>query len=350
LTQSRPYDHLRQMKNLLTDIEGVSVGHADDTALASGVTAIIFDKPAVASIDVRGGGPGTREDALLDPVSTVDAIDAITLAGGSAFGLEAGGGVQAWLAERGRGFRIRDAVIPIVPGAICFDLLNGGNKAWGRFSPYRDLGYAAAAAAAGGDFALGSVGAGLGATTANFKGGLGSASAATAAGVKVAAIAVVNAVGSVTVGDGPWFWAAPYEVGGEYGGRGLPPSFTPDMLRLRIKGGPEATAVENTTLVAVVTDAILTKPQAKRLAMIAQTGMARAIYPVHAPLDGDVVFAAATGANLIDPLFGLTELGMVAANVVARAIARGVYSATALPFLGALPAWGDRFGSRLASS
>jgi L-aminopeptidase/D-esterase-like protein len=331
------------VKNLLTDIAGVRVGHADDAALASGVTAILFDAPAVASIDVRGGGPGTREDALLDPVSTVNAIDAITLAGGSAFGLEAGGGVQAWLAERGRGFRIRDAVIPIVPGAICFDLLNGGNKAWGRFSPYRDLGYAAADAA-GGDFALGSVGAGLGATTANFKGGLGSASAATATGAKVAAIAVVNAVGSVTVGNGPWFWAAPFEIDGEFGGRGLPSSFTPDMLHQRIKGGPEATEIENTTLVVVVTDAILTKPQAKRLAMIAQTGMARAIYPVHAPLDGDVVFAAATCNAPIDPLFGLTELGMVAANVVARAIARGVYCATALPFLGALPAWGDRHG------
>ena len=336
------------MNNLLTDIAGVSVGHADDAALASGVTAILFDKPAVASIDVRGGGPGTREDALLDPVSTVDAIDAITLAGGSAFGLEAGGGVQAFLAERGRGFRIRDAVIPIVTGAICFDLINGGNKSWGRFSPYRDLGYAAAAAA-GGSFALGSVGAGLGATTANFKGGLGSASAATRDGVKVAAIAVVNAVGSVTVGDGPWFWAAPYEVDGEYGGRGMPGTFTPDMLRMRIKGGADATAAESTTLVLVVTDAVLTKAQAKRLAIIAQTGMARAIYPVHAPLDGDVVFAAATGSRPIDPLFGLTELGMVAANVVARAIARGVYTATALPFLGALPAWGDRFGSRLAS-
>src|SRR5947199_3237365 len=240
------------MKNLLTDIAGVSVGHADDTALASGVTAIIFDKPAVTSIDVRGGGPGTREDALLDPVSTVDAIDAITLSGGSAFGLDAGGGVQAWLAERGRGFRIRDAVVPIVTGAICFDLLNGGNKNWGRFSPYRDLGYAAANAA-GGDFTLGSVGAGLGATTANFKGGLGSASAATAAGVKVAALAVVNAVGSVTIGDGPWFWAAPFEIDGEFGGRGLPPTFTPQMLAMRLKGGTAATAAENTTLAVGVT-------------------------------------------------------------------------------------------------
>src|SRR5882762_11633236 len=188
-------------RNLLTDIAGVSVGHADDAALASGVTAIIFDRPAVASIDVRGGGPGIREDALLAPHNVVEAIDAITLSGGSALGLDAAGGVQAWLAERGRGFRVRDAVIPIVPGAICFDLLNGGNKAWGRFPPYRDLGYAAAAAA-GADIALGSAGAGL----------------------------------------GPWFWAAPFEVGDEYGGRGLPPSFTRDMLKARLKGGPAATS------------------------------------------------------------------------------------------------------------
>src|SRR5437899_5920561 len=330
------------LKNLLTDISGVHVGHAHDAAIASGVTAILFDSPAVASIDVRGGGPGTREDAALKPESTVEAIDGIALSGGSALGLDAAGGVQAWLAEQGRGFRIREAVIPIVPGAICFDLLNGGNKAWGRFPPYRDLGYAAACAASG-DFALGSVGAGLGATTANFKGGLGSASAQTEGGVTVAALAVVNAVGSVTVGDGPWFWAAPFEIANEFGGRGLPPAFTPDMLSARLKGGPAASS-ENTTLVVVVTDAVLTKAQAKRLAMIAHTGMARAIYPVHATTDGDVVYAAATGKKPIDPLFGLTELGMVAANTVARAIARGVHSATALPFPGALPAWGDRFG------
>ena len=331
------------MKNLLTDIASVRVGHADDASLASGVTAIVFDRPVIAAIDIRGGGPGTREGALLDLANTVERIDAIALSGGSAFGLEAGGGVQAWLAEQGRGFAVRGAVIPIVPGAIMFDLLNGGDKAWGRFAPYRDLGYAAAAAA-GPDFAIGSVGAGLGATTANFKGGLGSASAVTQGGIAVAALAVVNAVGSVTVGDGPWFWAAPFEIGGEYGGRGFPSPMTSDMLTLRIKGGAAATSSENTTLTVVATDAALTKYQAKRLAMIAQTGMARAIYPVHAPLDGDVLFAAATGEKPVDPLVGLTELGMVAANVVARAIARGVYMAAALPFPGAVPAWQDRFG------
>lgn len=331
------------MKNLLTDIDGVRVGHAEDTTVASGVTAIIFDEPAVASADVRGGGPGIRDGALLELPNTVERIDAIALSGGSAFGLEAGGGVQAWLAEHGRGFPVGDALIPIVPGAVMFDMLNGGNKKWGRFPPYRDLGYHAAANAST-TFALGSIGAGLGATTANFKGGIGSASAVTPDGVKVAAIASVNAVGSVNVGDGPWFWAAPFEVNNEFGGRGLPPAFSPDMLSMRLKGAPRTTAIENTTLAVVVTDAILTKPQAKRLAMIAHTGFARAIYPVHAPLDGDVVFAAATGAKPIDPLIGLTELGALAANVVARAIARGVYEADALPFAGALPAWKQTFG------
>jgi L-aminopeptidase/D-esterase-like protein len=331
------------LKNLLTDIAGVRVGHADDAALASGVTAVVFDHPVVSAIDIRGGGPGTREAGALQLENTVERIDAIALSGGSAFGLDAGGGVQARLAEQGRGLVVRDAVIPIVPGAIIFDLLNGGDKSWGRFPPYRDLAYTAAAAAST-SFALGSIGAGLGATTATLKGGIGSASAAMQGGITVAALAVVNAVGTVTIGDGPWFWAAPFEVDGEFGGRGQPASFTPDMLAMRIKGGPKATASENTTLAVVLTDAALTKPQAKRLAMIAQTGMARAIYPVHAPMDGDVVFAAATGIKPVDPLFGLTELGMLAANTLARAIARGVYTATALPFPGALPSWKDRFG------
>jgi L-aminopeptidase/D-esterase-like protein len=331
------------MKNLLTDIAGVRVGHADDAVLASGVTAVIFDEPAVAAIDVRGGGPGIRDCAVLDLGNTVERIDAIALSGGSVFGLETGGGVQAWLAEQGRGFAVGPVRVPIVPGAVVFDVSNGGDKTWGRFPPYRDLGYAAAAAAET-TFVLGSAGAGFGATTANFKGGLGSASAVTQDGIRVAALAVVNAVGSVTVGDGPWFWAAPFEIAREFGGRGLPSSFTPLMLAMRLKGATAATAVENTTLAVVVTDAILTKPQARRLAMIAQTGFARAIYPVHAPLDGDVLFAAATCAKPVDPLVGLTELGMLAANTVARAIARGVYEATALPFPGALPAWKDRFG------
>ncbi len=229
--------------------------------------------------------------------------------------------------------------MPILPGAILFDLNNGGDKDWGRYPPYRELGYAAAVAAAH-DFALGTHGAGFGANTVNLKGGLGSASGRTRDGATVGAIVAVNAVGSVTVGDGPHFWAAPFEQGDEFGGRGLR-----DHDR-RTHGPPEGQPRENTTIALVATDAALTKPQAKRLAVMTHDGLARAIYPAHTPLDGDIVFAASTGKRpLENPVHGLAELGTVAANVLARAIARAVYEAIALPFPNALPSWKDRFGS-----
>jgi len=328
------------LRNLITDVPGLKVGQAEDLRLGSGATAIVFDKPAVASIDLRGGGPGTRETALLDPAQTVEGIDAIALSGGSAFGLDAASGVQAWLKEQGRGFAVRTARVPIVPAAILFDLLSGGDKDWGRFPPYRDLGYAATVAAKN-DFALGSVGAGAGATTVNLKGGIGSASAQSPDGPIVGALTAVNAAGSVVIGNGPWFWAAPFETDAEFGGRGLPATFPAEALVPITKGG----ARESTTLVVVATDAILTKAQAKRLAVMAQSGLSRAIYPVHTPLDGDVVFAASTGGKpLADPVTGLTRLGALAANVVARAIARGVFAASALPGAGAMPSWKDKFG------
>jgi L-aminopeptidase/D-esterase-like protein len=325
-------------RNLITDVPGLLVGHAEESRLGSGTTAIVFEKPAVGSIDVRGGGPGTRETALLDPAQTVEGIDAIALSGGSAFGLDAASGVQAWLREQGRGYAVRSARVPIVPGAILFDLLSGGDKDWGRYPPYRELGYEAARTAAH-DFALGSGGAGFGATTVNFKGGIGSASEM-CNGFVVGALATVNAAGSAVVADGPWFWAAPFERGNEYGGLGSPPRSPDGALAARTKGSPRT----STTLVVVATDAILSKAQAKRLAVMAQTGLARALHPVHTPLDGDVVFTASTGRKpLSDPLLGLTALGAAAAACVARAIARGVYEAKALPFDGALPAWRDRF-------
>jgi L-aminopeptidase/D-esterase-like protein len=326
------------MRNLITDVAGVRVGHANDEKLGSGSTVIVFDEPVAASIDLRGGGPGTRETALLDPAQTVEGIDAIVLSGGSAFGLDAATGAQAYLREQGRGFQVREARVPIVPAAILFDLLSGGDKNWGRYPPYRELGYEAAKNARM-DFALGSVGAGTGATTVNFKGGIGSASARTSSGITVGAIAAANAAGSITIGDGPHFWAAPFEQNKEFGGRGWPSSFPAGATAFRSKGKPG----ENTTLAVVVCDAKLTKAQCKRVAVMAQSGMSRAIYPVHTPLDGDVVFAAATGAKALpDPVFALSEIGMVAANVLARAIARGVYEAKALPLPGALPAWRDR--------
>ncbi len=334
------------MLNLLTDIAGIQVGHATDLRLGSGVTAVLFDQPATAAVVVLGGAPGSRDTAMLEPEMTQQKVDGFALSGGSAFGLDAAGGVQSALRAQGRGLRLGPALVPLVPGAIVFDLNNGGDKEWGLHSPYRELGHQAALAAAPGAFALGTVGAGTGATTAGVKGGVGSASAVASGGHIVAAVVVVNAIGSATIGMGPHFWAAPFEVGGEFGGRGWPGAITPADLALRVKGPrPVPPTVEETatTIALIATDAVLTKSQAKRLAIMANDGLARALLPAHAPSDGDTVFAAATGAK---PLAegGLTELGHLATLVMARAIARGVYEATALPYPGALPAWRDRFG------
>jgi D-aminopeptidase len=325
------------MKNLITDVAGVLVGHADDTKAASGTTAILFEEPAVASADVRGGGPGTRELDLLDPVATVDRIDGLALSGGSAFGLDAGAGVQAWLAEQGRGFAVGPARIPIVPGAILFDLFSGGDKNWGRFPPYRDLGYLAAKSATK-TFALGTAGAGYGANTQNLKGGVGSASAKTDSGHVVGAIVAVNAAGRVTLGEDGHFFAAAFEQGDEFGGRGFPQ--TQPEIATALKGDER----QNTTIALVATDAVLTKAQAKRLAVMAGAGFAMAIHPVFTPLDGDAVFAAATGKKeLGDPVRDLARLGAIAAQCLARAIARGIYEAAALPYPGSLPSWKNEY-------
>ncbi len=327
--------------NLITDIPGILVGHATDRALGSGVTAILFEPAAVASVSVTGGAPGGRDTDSLSPENSAERFDAVVLSGGSAFGSDAAGGVQAMLREAGRGFRIRGTLVPLVPAAILFDLANGGDKDWGRFSPYRELGYAAARAAAGGRFALGSAGAGTGATTATVKGGIGSASMTTAAGHTVGAIVAVNALGTPTIGAGRCFWAAPFEVDGEFGGHGWPATFSPADLAFRTKGTPAPA----TTIGLVATDAALTKAQAKRLAIMAHDGLGRAILPAHAPMDGDTIFAASTGARpLADPIRELTELGFAATLTMARAIARGVYEATALDVPGAQPSWRDRFG------
>jgi len=323
--------------NLLTDIPGIAVGNVEDLALGSGVTAIIFDNPAVAAVSVLGGAPGGRDTHMLAPENTVQAVDAIVLSGGSALGLDAAGGVQAWLREQGRGFEVRGVRIPLVPQAIIFDLANGGNKDWGRFSPYRDMGYAAAAAARADTFALGTVGAGAGATTATVKGGLGSASAVTRSGHTVAAIVAVNAVGAPTIGNGPWFWAAPFEQGKEFGGLGWPQTID---TAPRLKGTPGT----STTIGLVATDATLTKPQALRLAIMAHDGLARAVLPAHAPMDGDTIFAAATGARPFDDVpRELTELGHAATVAMARAIARGVFEARSLPVPGAQLSWREQF-------
>ncbi len=310
--------------NLITDIDGLRVGNAHDARVLSGVTTVIFDKPNVASGVTLGGAPGSRDTILLEPEMTVQSLDAVLLSGGSLFGLDAAGGVVSFLRQQGRGVRIGPAIVPIVSQAITFDLLNGGDKNWGRMPPYWELGWQAAETAAAGGFLLGTVGGGYGASTVSFKGGLGSASAVTASGFRVGALVVVNAVGSATIGDGPHFWAGGCEVGREFGGHGLPARVPANALQLKIKGG----APPSTTVALVVTDAQLTKAEAKRLAIMADDGLARAIRPSHAPMDGDTVIAVAMQETpLGDRNLDLTEIGLAAGDCLSRAIARGVYEA-----------------------
>lgn len=323
-------------RNALTDIAGIAVGHAEDARLRSGVTAILFDKPAVASVAIHGGAPGTRETPLLDAENLVPGIDGISLSGGSAFGLDAASGLQAVLRAQGRGFEVAGMRVPIVPGAILFDLINGGDKDWGLHSPYRDLGHAAALAA-GDDRRLGTVGAGFGATTATCKGGLGTASCVLPSGITVAALVAVNAVGSPLFPGTRHFRAAAFEMNGEFGGLGFPPRTPQDSAPPATKMNP--TPGGNTTIAVVATDAVLDKAAAKRLAVAAHDGFAHALWPAHTDFDGDLVFGVATGGSDIapDPVARI-DLGAAAAAVMARAIARGVHAARPDPG-DMVPAW-----------
>ncbi len=335
-------------RNLITDVDGILVGNAEDRRVRSGVSVVLCETPSTASVDVRGGAPGTRETDLLDQSCRVDRIDAVCLSGGSAFGLSAADGVMRWLKERGRGVALADVIVPIVPSAILFDLLNGGDKGW-DWPPYRELGHDATRRA-GRDFALGNTGAGLGAKAGNLKGGLGSASAIDpATGLQVGALVAVNARGYTTMGDLPHFWAWALEQNGEFGG--LPPparglALQVSHSRADLTHDPADAARSdprgNTTIAVVATNAKLDKASAKRLAVMAQDGLARAIRPVHTPQDGDTVFAIATGKrDLGDDPFALAELGTLAADCLARAVARGVYNAESL---GAARSWRDVFG------
>lgn len=323
-------------RNLITDVEGLRVGNAQGESLRSGVSVLTADQPFTAAVHVMGGAPGTRETDLLAPDKLVDGVDAIFLSGGSAFGLDAGTGIMAGLRAVGRGFAVGPVRVPIVPGAIVFDLLNGGDKGWGD-SPYPALGRAALQAA-GPDFALGTAGAGYGALTGTLKGGLGSASAVLPSGITVGALVVVNALGSATVGETGHFWAASWEEGDEFGSLGPAPRLSHDAPLPRKRMG------EATTIAIVATDAALTKAQAQRMAVAAHDGMARALVPSHTPLDGDLVFGVATaGREMTDPVTDSFQIGHAAAVCLARAIARAVYLAQAMP--GDLqPSWQSRFG------
>lgn len=329
------------MHNLITDVAGVLVGSADDARRATGTTVILFENPAVGGLAAPGGAPALRDGLLLAPEMTVETVDAFALTGGSAYGLDAGSGAMAWLAEQRRGFAFGRAFVPICPTAALFDLTHGGDKAWGRSPPYAELGYAAAAAA-GRDFRIGTAGAGYGATTFDLKGGLGSASAVSSRGFVVGALAAVNAAGRVTRGTSPHFWAASYEQGGEFGGLGEGPP-APDRLDFKLKSD----LAGSTTIAVVATDAAFDKARMSRIALMASGGFALAFRPAFGPGDGDLVFAASTArAARVPDMRDLAEIGTLAAECLARAIARGVYEATALPFADARPSWRDRWGDR----
>jgi L-aminopeptidase/D-esterase-like protein len=321
-------------RNLITDVAGLAVGSAEDAQARTGVTVVLADGLVAAGCEVLGGGPGTRETDALKPENLVGRLDAITLSGGSVYGLAAAEAVTAALGARGRGFRVREIegvpASPLVAGAILYDLANGGDKAWGETPPYAALARAALDAAAT-DFALGSVGAGYGAAAGTLKGGLGSASAVTADGLTVGALAAVNSFGSVVGPDGCSFWAAPFEIDGEFGGTDPAELWAAPDAWPYAKRDPAPR--ENTTLAVVATDADLTPAELTRVAIMASAGFARAIRPVFAPFDGDVVFALSTARTPApEPRpFTVARIGALAADALARAIARGVHDATAWP-------------------
>ncbi len=321
--------------NLITDVPGLRVGNASDDAIKTGTTVLMGDAPFTAGVHVMGGAPGTRETDLLAPDKTVEQVDALVLSGGSAFGLDAASGVADALRLAGRGFAVGDQRVPIVPGAILFDLLNGGEKDWAE-NPYKRLG-AEAFHNASTTFDLGTVGAGTGATTAKLKGGLGSASLVLPSGATVGAMVAVNALGSATVGETSHFWAAPFEMSDEFGGLGPAPTF-PDTTQVSVKSAQHA----NTTIGIVATDAALTQAQCTRLAMAAHDGFARALIPSHTPMDGDLIFAASTGAHAMsNPIAETLTVGHAAALCMSRAIARAVYAATPAEN-DTLPCWSQR--------
>lgn len=318
-------------RNLITDVPGVRVGNAEHIEIKTGTTVILAEEPAVAAVAVAGGGPGTRETDLLEADTLVDAVDAICLSGGSAFGLGAADGVIAGLHAGGRGFGLIDMPgvpkTPIVPAAILYDLANGGDKNWGEVSPYHALGRTAFDAAAEA-FAIGAAGAGYGARAGGLAGGLGSASIVTTDALTIGAIVGVNCFGATQMPGTDCFWAWPYEIDGEFGNARPPQDYAADADDWgSAKMNP--TLGQNTTIACIATDVALTSGEAKRVAQMALSGLSRSIRPVFAPFDGDAVFVVSTGQQAMpDPKpLTLARLGELAASTLARAVARGVYAA-----------------------
>jgi L-aminopeptidase/D-esterase-like protein len=320
-------------RNLITDISGLKVGHATSESVRSGITVLLCEPGWAAAADVRGGGPGTRETDALGPENLVGRAHAVVLAGGSVFGLAAADGVAAWLSARGAGLQLRagSPAIPIVPCAVLHDLANGGDKNWGLSPPYRDLGLSAAEEAQS-DFALGAVGAGRGALAGFRNGGIGSTSL-NLDGIMVGALAAVNSVGSVLMPDDKTYWAWPFELDGEFGGGG-PPQERMDLSdpapgEARLMAVGRLRPGVNTTLAVIACNAALSTAECKRVAMMAQDGIARAVRPAHTPFDGDTVFALASAEiSLEDNILRAAQIGRIgsaAADCLARAIARAVH-------------------------
>lgn len=328
--------------NSLADVAGLTIGCAEDEGALTGVTVIVPDERAVCATEILGGGPGTRETDALANKNLVDAVDAVVLAGGSVYGLAAADGVAAAMGAEGRGFGLVDLPgvprSPVIPAAILYDLANGGDKAWGDAPPYAALGKRAYAARAR-EVKLGNIGAGIGAKAGALKGGQGSASIVTRDGFTVAALACVNSWGAVTMPGQRAFWAHPFEIAGEFGGVKPDANARFDLEDWgAAKFAPEARA--NTTIACVAVDADLTAGEAKRVAQMASAGLARAIRPVFAPFDGDVVFVLATAPKQTpEPrALAVARFGALAADCLARAIARGVYEARSV---GPHTAWRD---------
>ena len=292
------------MLDCFSDVAGVKVGHAHDERVDTGVTVIVPDAPVVMAVDARGGGPGTRETDALDPSTLVERVHGLALSGGTVFGLAAGDELVLCLSAAGCGLAMGPGLpaVPVVPGAILFDLGNGGDKDW-QEPPYRRLTREAFAAVGQGD-ASGRVGAGYGARAGSRAGGVGSVSGVSSGGWRIGAMIAVNSFGEVF--------------------EGAPPDGAVAMVKL---GRVDGLARQNTTIGVVATDAPLTRAQARRVAMMAQDGLARCIRPIHSPFDGDAIFVMSTAAETgigCDPET-LTEIGTVAADLVARAVRRGVF-------------------------
>lgn len=314
------------------NVTGIRVAHAQNTSVKTGVTVILPDSPATCSVDVRGGGPGTREISALQDGGLIEQVHAIVLSGGSVYGLAAADGVTAWLGHQGVGYAPGPAPIPvspIVPSAILFDNANGGNKAWGLEPPFRDLAIEACEnlprQTPQTHIAEGMVGAGFGATAGLYAGGLGAASEMVG-GVTVQAIIAANPVGSPFMPgtECPWAWS--FEKDAEFGGKRPPVNYI-GTKAVDTKLAFLKNAGQSTVIGALITDAALSQKQLKRLAMMGQDGIAMAVQPAHTPLDGDTLFSLSTGEVASNSPVALAEIGAAAARCVARALMRGVYYA-----------------------